>query len=1099
MDYRRRYSYGTEEDECEKEEIRGVSSGDNRSAAKRGTPYTRGTAMSFGFRRRPTSGIPMPVTGSFSSEVGGSLSSHGRRSKSAGHESDRSVRRNDEESNYRGHNNASSGRSTPRLAPPKKEATGTSVRTNRFGFRQPQPLRYTDKVGDVCASHNGSHYNNHEKTTGADSNFHGKLQTNRRVYTTTNNAPVVSKLRPSPVGSPYNHNNNTLGGGNEAQRSSYGQEPISKYTLHTSHLPQPQFAVRMNNDSNSKTAKTAANQSRKISTVSKCTSSSKEGSGTEDSGIGSQFGCLGDESGGQARTVDYLDNSGGSPTIGRRGGSGGGGGGGGGGQHVRPRNLRMVVNGKSFDVRDVHDDSTVTEISVITLPKLFANVNLNTGLVRERTSHYQRVINKDNRYNDSVSITSSEGYDEGLGEEKGYKDRSRYEKVPSVKSDFSPPSSDDPEYGHGEAMADEYSFSSSEECRANYNNAEMKKAMIIAASSQGKIAQNQVPKTNLRSVLLTIEDPAFAAAAATATTMIDDETSPVDSLFDSPTASITQSDGKVSRKENVMEKSGNTIDDDSPGTPTNASNSLSLSEGREFFDDEIADQPGLTFDETVRVGHELQQTGIVNNQVNENSYTLVESHPKTAARVHGKSVESSPMHGRRISRAGSVDTLSPCESIASDDLMLDYERSDASSYEESTHRLDSNTALHEMDDATILSELEAQGEEVMREWSCLLGAHHSIQQTHSNSNNNNLNANNNNNHNNTTESGIGSGRTSRLLRSRSGTDSPRSLDSVRSRQVSSPLRPPRNIQSPSLDSGDEGSLKLERGTYQYMFQDIVSIKTMLLKLKRVLQESEENGLTRAETLNPFDNTMKNGLFYNLNENGTTEASTSPGSDASSVADELADLRRQVVFLQGQLEDRDRTVHLLQVQMTKYQGINGVDSQCSASSSCNSNDISKETSNAATQTDKVRPVSAGPLLLQSLPQDGNAGPLVSHVGWSDLWNQPHPPAPTVLNGFRTLRKPSDHSPRLLRSRQDSARNDHLDKPIAESSPIKKLQKSKELGQKRSLDVNSTAAVAQTKPETTSTKSSIPMPRRLTTQTLIPRAARAVSATGRSHNP
>ena len=44
------------------------------------------------------------------------------------------------------------------------------------------------------------------------------------------------------------------------------------------------------------------------------------------------------------------------------------------------------------------------------------------------------------------------------------------------------------------------------------------------------------------------------------------------------------------------------------------------------------------------------------------------------------------------------------------------------------------------------------------------------------------------------------------------------------------------VQSPSLDSGDEGSLRLERGTYSYMFQDIVSIKTMLLKLKRVLQE-----------------------------------------------------------------------------------------------------------------------------------------------------------------------------------------------------------------------------------------------------------------------
>lgn len=47
-----------------------------------------------------------------------------------------------------------------------------------------------------------------------------------------------------------------------------------------------------------------------------------------------------------------------------------------------------------------------------------------------------------------------------------------------------------------------------------------------------------------------------------------------------------------------------------------------------------------------------------------------------------KGIMNSPHHGQRLHRAGSVDTLSPCESIASDDLMLDYDGSDASSYEE---------------------------------------------------------------------------------------------------------------------------------------------------------------------------------------------------------------------------------------------------------------------------------------------------------------------------------------------------------------------------------------------------------------------------------
>lgn len=57
--------------------------------------------------------------------------------------------------------------------------------------------------------------------------------------------------------------------------------------------------------------------------------------------------------------------------------------------------------------------------------------------------------------------------------------------------------------------------------------------------------------------------------------------------------------------------------------------------------------------------------------------------------------------------------------------------------------------------------------------------------------------------------------------------------------------------------------------------------------------------------------LQNGLFCNLNEGGasTIDVSTSPGSGGSSIADELADLRRQVVFLQGQVEDRDRTIQV----------------------------------------------------------------------------------------------------------------------------------------------------------------------------------------------
>ncbi|CAK9807315.1 hypothetical protein ANTPLA_LOCUS5324 [Anthophora plagiata] len=1034
---------------------------EHKSASKRGGSHTRGTAMSFGFRRRPASGIPMPIT-NYANET----SLLHPRSKSAGPEQNR--RRDEDTTSTMIH--SSSGRSTPRLAPPKKESSGIAVRTNRFGYRQPQ-AKFTNKVGDICTSHSVSHYNQ-EKLQQQQQQHHPQQQDSfakqpHRVVQVSNMEKMTTKMKQSPVQSTITYNNANVMHTDGNRRSSGIPEPIGRYTLHTSHLPLPQYAVRMT-DANSKTAKTAANQSRKVSAASKSSTSSKEGSSTEDSGVGSQQGCPGEN---DSRGVDYTDGS-----LTRRRGLG------------RPRNLRMVVNGKSFDVRDVRDDdNTITEISVIPLPKTFAAAT--TGLVRERATQYQRNVNKDNRYTESttsMSTTSSEGYDEGLGEEKVYKDRSHSEKIPSIKSDFSPPSSDDPEYGHGEAMADEYSLSSSDECQRSTSVQHLQNSSSLTKSGT-------LPKTALRSVLLTIEDPAFAAAAATSTTLIDDETSPVDSLFDSLTASITQSDVKPPKKENAMQQSGNTIEDDSPGTPTNASNSLSLSEGREFFDDEIADQPGLVFDDNSRAGAETQ-SAVTSQVVTENSHTLIESSPKTGV-GHGKTATNSPHHGKRISRAGSVDTLSPCESIASDDLILDYEQSDASSYEEQQHRVETSTALQDMDNATILSELEAKGEEVMRQWTSLLGTCQTLQHTNnSNTINNNTNAGSANNNNQPgNEIGNECDRTSKVWRSRPLTDSPRSLDSTRNRQFSSPLRTIRNIQSPSLDSGDEGSLRVDRDTYQHMFQDIVSIKTMLLKLKRVLQESEENGLTRAETLNPFDSSVKNGLFYNLNEGSTADVGTSPGSGGSSIADELADLRRQVVFLQGQVEDRDRTIQILQFQISKLQGPNG-DGQTCALTTNHNNVSSSNTCNAATQTEKTRPVSAGPSLLQTLPQEDDMGPLVR---WSDSWDRHHPSLLGELNGNRSPRKSTDRIPRTIKSRQEETshrQNGHTEKLPIESSLNKRIVQSKD---SKYIESNETEQ-HEIKSEASPTKSCIPTNRKLTTPTLIPRSARAVTSTGRSHN-
>lgn len=90
-------------------------------------------------------------------------------------------------------------------------------------------------------------------------------------------------------------------------------------------------------------------------------------------------------------------------------------------------------------------------------------------------------------------------------------------------------------------------------------------------------------------------------------------------------------------------------------------------------------------------------------------------------------------------------------------------------------------------------------------------------------------------------------RTQRLLRSRNSTpnsvpDSPRSLDSrlnnakQRPSLNNSPLRPPRGSAVSSAGYESDDSIKFERSNHIAMAQDVMSIKTMLLKLKRVLHE-----------------------------------------------------------------------------------------------------------------------------------------------------------------------------------------------------------------------------------------------------------------------
>ncbi|XP_026480106.1 uncharacterized protein LOC113386541 [Ctenocephalides felis] len=101
---------------------------------------------------------------------------------------------------------------------------------------------------------------------------------------------------------------------------------------------------------------------------------------------------------------------------------------------------------------------------------------------------------------------------------------------------------------------------------------------------------------------------------------------------------------------------------------------------------------------------------------------------------------------------------------------------------------------------------------------------------------------------------------------------------------------------------------------------------------------------------------------------------------------MADLKRQVVFLQTQLEDKERTVQLLQLQMTKYSqnrtnGLQGNQNQNQVLSNLPINGVSEDKAvNAATQTERLRPMSTGPTTYQQL---GEANGLLRYC---DRYNQ-----------------------------------------------------------------------------------------------------------------
>ncbi|XP_039277367.1 uncharacterized protein LOC111057546 isoform X4 [Nilaparvata lugens] len=854
--------------------------------------HTRGEAMSFGFKRPTTAHAQLPAAtpAPAASDEKKELSSV-----------DSLVMQQ----------NCTARSGTPRLARPKKDATGNSnTRTNRFGFRNTTAL--SNKVADSQKSDTSSLYiNNYADNTPSRTDSKSsvvKLSSNRSTAS-SDSARSASSL------SDDNHSSSRASSKGGAKSQSQPQPSATRFTLLTSHLPRPQFPVRLaasaaHYKSPDKSAKTAANNytARKAAHSDNGNGSSASSTTDADSGTGSQKnGDL------DAHGITTLEES---PSAKNK-------------LRKKSRPLEMVFlnnEKKTFELRELQDSIEVTEIVPLELPVAASGsgrivqerggfVQERGGIVQERARAYQQATMQPQLQQQQLFSSdeeeSDEGFDdEGCGEEKQHRDRLLSEKVERSNCLGGGEGDADELWGHGEAMIGEDDLSNPS-----------------SGENNGDIDKMNPP---LRSVLLKIEDPAFATLAAMSTsTMLEDETSP--DFSSSPPSSTADLGLELTQPTVQLDKKNNLGGSpESPGTPTHASNSLSLSEGRGDFliDDEIADQPGLVFDETVTAN---SSANTIMPNSNDTTPIAVELPPKTTGRI-GQLSHDSPAHHN------SVGTLSPCESITSDDMMIDYNPSEASSFDDiNVDRRLEMIGLSENEEAALRSDIEAiKNDEVLKEWSSRLSL------------------------------GMGNGvRATHFLRSRVGStgsgggggDSPRSLPLDTPRLRGSPLRPSRQgNSSPGEDFSEDSGIRLDRTTHQDMFQDVISIKTMLLRLTRVLQETDQ--------VNAFENSLNNG-YYNLGNEGSQEDVTSQKKE---IAEEISDLKRQVLFLQQQLEERDRTISGLQTRLQETRTPPSTDPPPQHP---------RQACNAATQTERVRPLSSGPSLLQGLPTDSMGGNLVSN--------------------------------------------------------------------------------------------------------------------------
>ncbi|KAM7355962.1 uncharacterized protein ACRADG_001865 isoform 4-T5 [Cochliomyia hominivorax] len=494
-----------------------------------------------------------------------------------------------------------------------------------------------------------------------------------------------------------------------------------------------------------------------------------------------------------------------------------------------------------------------------------------------------------------------------------------------------------------------------------------------------------------------LNESKFAEMALEGSTfLLDDETSPTDSLVsstESEEAACKQKKHKMN--EELQEKDIDEISPEldlaspvSPGTPTHASHSLSLSDCGNLIDDEIADQPALLFNQDSQDGG---GEGGTSRRDKTDTPTLMESMGSMRASINKsrsalhQAMELSlrtPLSLRKavMERAESLDTLSPCESICSDDLMMDFDvASSMDSIDRSASiKSRSGSDLNNIDDNELFSEFDRKGNDVMKELNSIL-------RTRSQKNNDKditahlparatrlLNRSrmqqhctlNNDNDSDSTKSPLTARRRTNTASSRTSTASSttnNNNNSISNNSANSSLQrkfphhhhhhhhhqTSSSFHQRDTHSSSDDLMLYDKSFRNAMIQDVLQFKKQLLRLRKILQETE--------TLNPFEN--DNGqLFTSCGLDSKLLDDIDLASLTSSTTDdpiqELADLRRQVVYLQGQVDDRDRTIRLQKNLIEKLEA-----EKLKAPHAANEI-ATKECVDTATQTERTRPLTIG---------------------------------------------------------------------------------------------------------------------------------------------